>query len=114
MRERYFHVALIEERASIAKVIDVAQARRPAGGGEQAPPNGEHKKKPAAHCVPTGCFLSRILEREKGFEPSTSTLARWHSTTELLPRKRPDVSLFPGEVKGKVGMGRKKEKPRRG
>ncbi len=25
-------------------------------------------------------------EREKGFEPSTSTLARWHSTTELLPR----------------------------
>src|SRR5271154_991703 len=26
------------------------------------------------------------VEREKGFEPSTSTLARWHSTTELLPR----------------------------
>src|SRR5690606_26758305 len=25
-------------------------------------------------------------EREKGFEPSTSTLARLHSTTELLPR----------------------------
>jgi hypothetical protein len=30
------------------------------------------------------------LEREKGFEPSTSTLARWHSTTELLPRNEPD------------------------
>src|ERR1700683_3607939 len=29
------------------------------------------------------------MEREKGFEPSTSTLARWHSTTELLPRRRP-------------------------
>jgi hypothetical protein len=28
----------------------------------------------------------RKVEREKGFEPSTSTLARWHSTTELLPR----------------------------
>src|SRR3954469_21959410 len=28
-----------------------------------------------------------FLEREKGFEPSTSTLARWHSTTELLPRR---------------------------
>jgi hypothetical protein len=27
------------------------------------------------------------LEREKGFEPSTSTLARWHSTAELLPRR---------------------------
>jgi hypothetical protein len=25
------------------------------------------------------------MEREKGFEPSTSTLARLHSTTELLP-----------------------------
>ncbi len=26
-----------------------------------------------------------ILERETGFEPATSTLARSHSTTELLP-----------------------------
>ena len=25
------------------------------------------------------------LERANGFEPSTSTLARWHSTTELRP-----------------------------
>ena len=29
-----------------------------------------------------------VLERETGFEPATSTLARWHSTTELLPRGR--------------------------
>jgi hypothetical protein len=28
------------------------------------------------------------FEREKGFEPSTSTLARLHSTTELLPHGR--------------------------
>ncbi len=34
-------------------------------------------------------FFISIPEREKGFEPSTSTLARWHSTTELLP---PDSS----------------------
>src|SRR5262245_19165993 len=27
-----------------------------------------------------------MLERETGFEPATSTLARWHSTTELLPQ----------------------------
>jgi hypothetical protein len=27
----------------------------------------------------------KILERETGFEPATSTLARSHSTTELLP-----------------------------
>ena len=26
-----------------------------------------------------------LLERETGFEPATSTLARLHSTTELLP-----------------------------
>jgi hypothetical protein len=26
-----------------------------------------------------------FFERETGFEPATSTLARWHSTTELLP-----------------------------
>ena len=28
----------------------------------------------------------KILERETGFEPATSTLARSHSTAELLPR----------------------------
>ena len=28
-----------------------------------------------------------ILEREMGFEPTTSTLARLHSTTELFPQK---------------------------
>jgi hypothetical protein len=28
------------------------------------------------------------LERETGFEPATSTLARLHSTTELFPLKR--------------------------
>jgi hypothetical protein len=27
----------------------------------------------------------KYLERETGFEPATSTLARSHSTTELLP-----------------------------
>ena len=26
-----------------------------------------------------------FLERAKGLEPSTSTLGRWHSTTELRP-----------------------------
>ena len=29
--------------------------------------------------------LSFFLERETGFGPATSTLARWHSTTESLP-----------------------------
>ena len=29
---------------------------------------------------------SLLLEREMGFEPTTLTLARLHSTTELLPQ----------------------------
>ena len=29
-----------------------------------------------------------VMERETGFEPATSTLARLHSTTELLPHGR--------------------------
>ena len=31
------------------------------------------------------------VERETGFEPATSTLARLHSTTELFPLMRKDV-----------------------
>ena len=35
---------------------------------------------------PVRCVISvRRLERETGFEPATSTLARSHSTTELFP-----------------------------
>jgi hypothetical protein len=35
---------------------------------------------------PAGATFGRnILERETGFEPATSTLARSHSTAELLP-----------------------------
>lgn len=30
-------------------------------------------------------FAAETLERETGFEPATSTLARSHSTAELLP-----------------------------
>ena len=33
----------------------------------------------------TGSRCERRLERETGFEPATSTLARSHSTTELFP-----------------------------
>jgi hypothetical protein len=28
---------------------------------------------------------AKMLERETGFEPATSSLGSWHSTTELLP-----------------------------
>jgi hypothetical protein len=45
MRERCSTVAPLEQRTSIAKVIDFAQARRPAEGGEHAAQSGEHKEK---------------------------------------------------------------------
>ena len=47
-----------------------------------APCLAHHKKTPAAFQLPG----FQILERETGFEPATSTLARSHSTTELFPR----------------------------
>ena len=34
--------------------------------------------------LPLG-YAAVVVERETGFEPATSTLARLHSTTELLP-----------------------------
>lgn len=72
MRERYSTVAPIEQRASIARVIDFAQAKpaantgdavpsneehAPSGEqtGEHTPPSGEHqRKKPASPCGLTG------------------------------------------------------------
>ena len=36
--------------------------------------------------LPLG-YVAKKLERETGFEPATATLARWGSTTELLPLK---------------------------
>ena len=36
----------------------------------------------------------RQMERETGFEPATSTLARSHSTTELLPHKKTDSATL--------------------
>ena len=33
-----------------------------------------------------GAQVIEKMERETGFEPATSSLGSWHSTTELLPR----------------------------
>jgi pSer/pThr/pTyr-binding forkhead associated (FHA) protein len=41
-------------------------------------------------------FKAYVLEREKGFEPSTPTLATWCSTPELLPH----VPTQPGDTSG--------------
>src|SRR4051812_34198339 len=47
----------------------------------RARPSPSRQKKRPGFIANPGLFS----EREKGLEPSTSTLARWHSTTELLP-----------------------------
>ena len=39
------------------------------------------------------------MERETGFEPATSTLARSHSTTELFPPARPIIDTVPQRVR---------------
>ncbi len=38
------------------------------------------------------------MERETGFEPATSTLARLHSTTELFPLNDGHISIFSGTL----------------
>ena len=43
-----------------------------------------------------------LLERETGFEPATSTLARLHSTTELLPQWMRNAPLWKGLRKKSV------------
>src|SRR5947209_10690487 len=47
-------------------------------------------------------FRKAKLERETGFEPATSTLARSHSTTELLPLG--DCIINIAENEGKPGL----------
>ena len=37
-------------------------------------------------------LMMKKLERETGFEPATSTLARSHSTTELFPLATEDLA----------------------
>ena len=48
-----------------------------------------------------------VLERETGFEPATSTLARLHSTTELLPR---GVKMYIGDSLQTVNRKNEREK----
>jgi hypothetical protein len=43
--------------------------------------------------LPLG-YAAEKLERETGFEPATSTLARLHSTAELFPLNFVIVNVF--------------------
>jgi hypothetical protein len=47
----------------------------------------------------TKARVIKFLERETGFEPATSTLARSHSTTELLPLDCSILDKAPTSVK---------------
>ena len=51
--------------------------------GYAASPSKEEAR--ATPSIWNGDLAGNVLERETGFEPATSTLARSHSTAELLP-----------------------------
>jgi hypothetical protein len=90
VHQRYVEVASIRELpAAAVPYVDPNAARLVANRFEPRAVS----KAPRANAL--------FPEREKGFEPSTSTLARWHSTAELLPQI--GVAFVPagaGSVKG--------------
>ena len=56
--------------------------------------------------LPLG-YAANLVERETGFEPATSTLARLHSTTELLPREGRKPTLSPQHCQAPGGTSRR-------
>ena len=66
----------IKSTASNISIERPERSRRRSAGGVQRARRG------------AGDPADSILERETGFEPATSTLARSHSTTELFPLTR--------------------------
>ena len=67
------------------------------------PRPGRLCSRPALGCRPVSAgqrtcaspFVDEKMERETGFEPATSTLARSHSTAELLPLVEADYTKPP-------------------
>jgi hypothetical protein len=92
-REKGFEPANRGAMDSERRAASIGSAVTRGRGGRPRPTrtlDGENVVQPRRHeRQNTTAALRRlcVLEREKGFEPSTSTLARWHSTAELLPRK---------------------------
>ena len=57
----------------------------------------------ADRCLTTWLCRPKKMERETGFEPATSTLARSHSTTELFPLNYMGfINIFSDFVKKKL------------
>lgn len=74
---------------------------RPAYRALTSPYRGDAVSNIFADCVGrTDCFPLGKLERAKGFEPSTPTLARLCSTPELRPLWRPVDHVPPGGWRG--------------
>ena len=55
--------------------------------------------------LPRGRRKESRVERETGFEPATSTLARSHSTTELFPLAANNLLYQMGYGRGKIRAG---------
>jgi hypothetical protein len=71
--------------------FQVWEARSPMVAGQLPELTTPEKFAPNLHLTFSGVCLNDIeylVERETGFEPATSTLARLHSTTELFPQHR--------------------------
>ena len=63
----------------------VKGARRGAGGPPIRSAPGTERQRVKGARRGAGGPADKLMERETGFEPATSTLARSHSTTELFP-----------------------------
>ena len=66
-------------------VLNIKQCR-----GPESNRYGDHSPQDFKSCASASSATPAIslMERKTGFEPATPTLARWCSTTELLPRMR--------------------------
>ena len=74
----------MEDLQSSALPLGYAATARQFTGADSIAP-GELSRRASAAAPRDGHGCDVGLERERGFEPPTSTLARLHSTTELLP-----------------------------
>src|SRR5688500_6016972 len=85
---------MLHDRASNTRVPCAARARLPRAFVQErearrrhVPRDATETKRPAERLLRPAVSSGHFVEREKRFELSTSTLARLHSTAELLPQK---------------------------
>ena len=69
-------------RLSVAEILRLQMVLAGATNTGQNMPRG-YRRRTVVQCEQRQTI--DLLEREMGFEPTTSSLGSWHSTTELLP-----------------------------